>query len=176
MKTFTKIAFTLGLSCFCLAALGATTEAVETLGAFQHIDLRIQGDGYFQVTDPTGETLYTRVGNLSIDADGRFIVGGSSAGRPLDPAVFIPTTTTSISIGADGMVSITEAGKTTMQQVGIIQLARFDNPQGLSPLGDNLYRQTNASGQPDQGVAGTNGFGSIQPVCWKPRTSSPSTK
>jgi flagellar basal-body rod protein FlgG len=181
MKNLAKFALTFGLSCVCLAALNAVaTQAAEAQGgfqqAYQHIDLKIQGGGYFQVTDPTGQILYTRVGDLSISENGQFVVGNASAARPLDPAVSIPTTATSISIEADGRVSVTQAGIATKQEVGIIQLASFDNPQGLSPLGDNLFEQTDASGQPDQGVAGTYGFGSIQPVCWKPRTSSPSTK
>jgi len=168
MKTIAKMVLTLCWPCVCAAALN--TAAAQ---AAEHFVLTIQGDGYFQATDPaTGEILYTRVGNISINENGQFVAGDPSADRELDPAITIPPTAISVGIAADGLVSIVEAGSTTTRTLNSIQLVRFDNPQGLSSRGDNLFSQTKASGQPTQGVPGTNGLGSIQPVRWKLRTSS----
>ncbi|HEX3998923.1 MAG TPA: flagellar basal-body rod protein FlgG [Pirellulales bacterium] len=143
-----------------------STQADQTQGAFQQtnqpLDVAIQGNGYLQVTDPTGQILYSRAGNLSLNANGQLVVGDATVGYLLSPAISIPQTATSITIGADGKVSVQEAGSTTMQQVGQIQLARFINPQGLMSLGGNLLSQSDASGPPTQGVPGTNGIGTIQ--------------
>jgi flagellar basal-body rod protein FlgG len=143
-----------------------STQADQTQGAFQQtnqpLDVAIQGNGYLQVTDTTGQILYTRAGNLSINANGQLVIGDASVGRVLDPAITIPPTATSISIGTDGTVSVTEAGSTTMQKLNQIQLAKFINPQGLLALGGNLFSQTDASGAATQGVPGTNGLGTLQ--------------
>ena len=149
-----------------LGAKVQSTQADQTQGAFQQtnqpLDVAIQGNGYLQVTDTTGQILYTRAGNLSINANGQLVVGDASVGRVLDPAITIPPTATSISIGTDGTVSVTEAGSTTMQKLNQIQLAKFINPQGLLALGGNLFSQTDASGAPTQNVPGTNGLGTLQ--------------
>jgi flagellar basal-body rod protein FlgG len=149
-----------------LGAKVQSTQTDQTQGAFQQtnqpLDVAIQGNGYLQVTDPTGQTLYTRAGNLSVNANGQVVVGSSSVGYLLNPAISIPPTATSVSIGTNGTVSVVEAGSTTMQQVGVIQMANFINPQGLLQLGGNMFSQTDASGAPTQGVPGTNGLGTIQ--------------
>ena len=52
-------------------------------------------------------------------------------------------------------------GTTTPQTVGTITVASFVNPAGLSPLGENVYQESAASGQPVAGTAGANGLGTI---------------
>ena len=129
-----------------------------------------------QVTDPTGQILYTRAGNLSVNANGQLVVGDATVGRLLDPAISIPPTATSISIGTDGTVSVARAGSTTMQQVGAIQLAKFINPQGLvgarrqSVQPDRRLRRADARTCPAPTASARSSR-----VRWKPRTSSRST-
>ncbi len=149
--------------------LGSRVESTQTditQGAFQTtnqpLDMAIQGDGYFQVTDPSGQTLYTRSGNMSLNANGQLVIGSATTGRLLDPTITVPQDYLNISISPQGQVSVQQPGSTTMQQIGVIQMARFINPQGLLKLGENLYSQTDASGNATQGVPGTQGFGTIQ--------------
>ena len=143
-----------------------STQTDQTQGTFTQttgqLDMAIQGDGYFQVTDPSGQILYTRAGNFSENSNGQLVVGSAQVGRLLNPAITIPQDATSISISPQGQVSVLQAGNTQMQQVGVIQLARFINPDGLVQLGDNMYSPSDASGQATQGVPGTIGLGTIQ--------------
>ena len=66
------------------------------------LDLAIEGDGFFQVTQPSGTTaLYAR-GILHRDAQGLMV---TTDGFPLEPQITIPPNATSISISKDGIVS-----------------------------------------------------------------------
>ena len=123
------------------------------------IDLAIKGSGFFQVTLPSGEIGYTRSGNFHLDSQGALV---TSDGDPLEPAITIPNDATSVTIGADGTVSVTQPGQTAAQQVGAIQLAQFANPGGLNSVGKNLFLATTASGDPIVGTpGGAEGLGTI---------------
>lgn len=144
-----------------------STQTDQTQGAFQQtnqpLDVAIQGTGYLQVLDPnTSLPLYTRAGNLSLNANGQLTVGDATIGYVLQPAISIPPTATSITIGSNGIVSVQEPGTTTMQQVGQIQMTKFVNPQGLLQLGNNMYSVTDATGAATVGNPGTNGIGTLQ--------------
>jgi flagellar basal-body rod protein FlgG len=141
----------------------ASTLKVYTEGEVnntgRNLDVAIQGDGFLQVTIPSVGTQYTRDGSLSVNATGNLV---TSSGYLLSPAITIPTDTSSITIGTDGSVSVTEGSATTSTVVGTIQLARFSNPSGLSSEGGNLLAETPASGAAILGTAGQAGFGTIQ--------------
>ena len=123
------------------------------------LDLAIKGSGFFQVTLPSGEIGYTRSGNFHLDSQGALV---TSDGDPLEPAITIPNDATSVTIGADGTVSVTQPGQTAAQQVGAIQLAQFANPGGLNSVGKNLFLATTASGDPDRrNPGGAEGLGTI---------------
>jgi len=145
--------------------LGSKTVAVQKLfvqGSAQQtsadLDLAIEGEGFFQITQPNGELGYSRAGGFKLDSEGRVV---TSDGYPLEPEMTIPQDTTSISIGLDGTVSVLAAGSQTPTEVGTIQLADFSNPAGLSSIGRNLLVETSSSGSPTVGVPGENGIGSI---------------
>ena len=123
------------------------------------LDLSISGQGFFQITMPDGTLSYTRDGSFSLDSQGNVV---TASGYPLSPAITIPITAQSVSIGADGTVSITTAGSAKATTVGQIQLANFINVEGLQPNGNNLLTESAASGAPQVGTANTNGLGSIQ--------------
>ena len=124
------------------------------------LDIAIEGDGFFQVTQPDGTTAYTRDGSFKRDANGAIV---TADGYFLNPQITIPQNAQSISIGEDGTVSALVPGSNLPQQLGQIQLARFVNAAGLSPVGGhNLYTQTAASGAPIVSQAGLNGTGSLQ--------------
>ena len=139
-----------------------STTKVFTLGELQNtsrsLDVAISGDGFIQVTLPSGETRYTRDGSLQVNATGQLV---TSAGYTIEPAITLPSTYTGVDIGKDGTVSVTDSTG-AQSSVGTLQLVRFQNPTGLADEGDNLYSQTTASGTPTTGTPGQNGLGTIQ--------------
>ena len=147
-----------------LGARAAASEVVQLQGDVTStgnpLDMSIQGNGFFQVTLPTGETAYTRSGAFHLDAQGNVV---TAEGDPLTPAITIPPGVTSITVGSDGTVSVTQPGQQAAQQVGSVQLALFPNPGGLNSIGQNLFLATTASGDPIAGTpGGSDGLGSIQ--------------
>ncbi len=120
------------------------------------LDVAVQGDGLFQVQMPDGSTAYTRDGAFKTSSDGSIV---TSDGYPvLGGFQPVPPGTTNITIGSAGNVTYTGAnGSTTFQ----VQLARFNNPQGLQSLGSNLFKETTASGTAELGNPGENGFGTL---------------
>jgi flagellar basal-body rod protein FlgG len=122
----------------------------------EQLDVAVQGDGFFEVQMPDGSVAYTRDGAFKTNSDGRIV---TSDGLPLQAGFQpVPTGTTNITIGANGNVTYTGANGTTTFQV---QLVRFTNPAGLESAGSNLYRETLASGPPQLGTPGQNGFGTL---------------
>ncbi|MDJ0807191.1 MAG: flagellar basal-body rod protein FlgG [Gammaproteobacteria bacterium] len=122
------------------------------------LDVAIQGKGYFQVLHPDGSITYTRDGTFSLTADGVVVTPN---GYELQPAMTVPADATSITIGSDGVVSVLQAGNNAPTQIGQMELAYFVNPQGLEPIGDNLFRETNASGGVNTAIPGTDSTGTL---------------
>lgn len=145
-----------------LGAMLASVQKVFQQGDYtqteNELDVAIEGNGFLQVTLPSGETAYTRAGALKTNADGQIV---TSDGYPIVPSITIPANTTSISIESDGTVSALVQGQTTAQQLGTIELAVFINPSGLNAVGKNLFKQTDASGTPTTGSPGTSGAGTL---------------
>jgi len=129
------------------------------------LDLMIEGNGFFQVQVPDdvseGGIAYTRAGNFVLNSDGEIVLA-TDQGRRLIPNFILPQDTTGVTISTDGTVSVVVASSATPQQLGTIQLATFINPPGLKQLGENLYAQTAASGDPIVGDPLENGRGGIR--------------
>jgi flagellar basal-body rod protein FlgG len=149
--------------------LGTRVSSVQTdfeQGGFQltgnPLDWSIEGDGFFPVQDSDGTIVYTRAGNMTINGLGTLVMGSASTGRPLDPQITIPIDATDIVVSPEGQVSYRQAGTTTLQVAGDIQLAKFINPEGLLKLGENLYAETEASGSVTLGTPGQQGLGQIR--------------
>ena len=123
------------------------------------LDLAIRGNGFFQIQLPDGTSGYTRDGSFQVDAQGQLV---TNAGYAVQPGITIPANAQSVTIAADGTVSVTLPGQAQAQQVGQLQLASFVNPAGLEPKGMNLFAETAASGTPNAGAPGANGLGSLQ--------------
>jgi flagellar basal-body rod protein FlgG len=122
------------------------------------LDLAIEGDGFFQIIMPNGETAYTRDGAFKLDNQGRVVNGDGFA---LEPQITIPSDTVSVTVGMDGTVSVLQAGETTPSEVGTIELARFVNPSGLISMGKNLFITSPATGDAITGIAGQDGLGTL---------------
>jgi flagellar basal-body rod protein FlgG len=122
------------------------------------LDVAIEGDGFFQVSRPDGTIAYTRAGALKKNSTGAVV---TSDGDPILPNITVPANTVRLTIGTDGTVSVLAAGATATSQIGVIQLARFDNPSGLEAVGSNLFNNTDASGDPVTGAPSSPGFGQL---------------
>jgi flagellar basal-body rod protein FlgG len=145
--------------------VGSTQTNYEQ-GAFETtnkpLDLAIEGDGFFQIVDPNGDFLYTRSGNFGINANGQLVLGSAVNGYLEASGITIPPEATGIVISTDGQVQIQTQNSPTLQNIGQIQLAKFINPDGLQKLGDNLYRETDASNTVQLGNPGQQGWGTIR--------------
>ena len=119
------------------------------------LDMAIAGDGFFQISQADGTLAYTRDGNFKLSSTGQLV---TSSGALLQPAITIPNTASSVTIGRDGTVSI-ELSAGGAQVVGQMQLARFVNPSGLESKGQNLMKETPASGTAQVLQPGVNGAG-----------------
>ncbi len=142
------------------------TQLDFTQGAPQitgrELDVNISGDGFFvvNVQDSLGGTAYARAGNFAFNSEGDIVLANDQ-GRRLEPSINIPVGGRSVTIATDGSVTYIPAGETTPTEAGRMQLATFANPAGLKQIGENLYTQTDASGQPSVGDPGSDDRGSL---------------
>ncbi|MDH4224938.1 MAG: flagellar basal-body rod protein FlgG [Deltaproteobacteria bacterium] len=140
-----------------------STEKVFTQGEMKNtgveLDMAIEGTGFFQILTPTGAIAYSRAGNFQRDPQGRIV---TQDGFPLEPEIIIPQDARRVEVSFDGSVQVWVGDDNQPTPVGTIQLARFSNPAGLSPMGKNLYAPTVASGNPVVENPGVNGMGSLQ--------------
>jgi len=138
------------------------TEKLFTQGNIvqtgNNLDLAISGRGFFQILLPDGTRAYTRDGSFQLSSDGQLV---TASGFSVDPGVTIPEQVMSLTVGADGTVSVLVAGESTPTQVGQLQTADFINPAGLQPIGDNLFLETASSGNPQTGSPGDTGLGTL---------------
>jgi len=145
--------------------LGVKTAAIYRIneqGNLQQtnnsLDLAVRGNGYFQVTLPSGETAYTRDGTFSLSPTGEIV---TADGFVVQPGITVPSNATSITINSAGQVQASIDGQTAPSTLGQVQLATFPNETGLEAQGDNLFLQTSASGNPVTGTPASPGFGSV---------------
>ena len=143
--------------------LGVRAAAIRNLhvqGAINptgnKLDLALNGRGWFQITGPNGETLYTRAGAFNTSATGEIV---TVDGYTVEPAISVPPDAIDVVVNESGQVFATLVDGTV--ELGQLTLANFVNDAGLEPLGGNLYRETAASGAPVAGVPGDPGFASI---------------
>jgi len=107
---------------------------------------------------PDGTFQYTRDGTFQSDNQGRIV---TAQGNPVQPTITIPQNAMGLTVNAQGQVSVTLPGSTTSQIIGQLGLTRFINKAGLQPVGNNQFTDTPSSGAPQDGVAGTEGFGTM---------------
>ncbi len=133
----------------------APGDIVQTDNA---LDLVIEGDGFFQLLLPDGSIGYTRDGSFKLDGEGRIV---NNEGYQLQPEIWVPADATDVIVSSDGTVSVLYAGEDTPEEIGRIELVRFLNPAGLMNIGRNIVKYTSASGEPQYGTPGLDGFGAI---------------
>lgn len=140
----------------------AGVQRVHTQGPVEQtgrdLDLAIEGRGYFQVRMPNGTMAYTRDGSFQVSDQGILV---NASGYEVVPGVDIPDDAGSIGISRTGVVSSTLAGTGESVELGRVELARFTNPAGLRAMGQNLFQETEASGDPLVGFPQDEGFGRL---------------
>lgn len=149
-----------------LVGLGVQTAAVRNLhiqGSFNQtgnpLDVALSGNGWFQIQSPNGETFYSRAGAFNKNPDGQLV---TIDGNPVEPAITIPPNAVEVTITETGQVFAKLQDQVQQVDLGQLTLANFTNEAGLEPIGDNLYRETVASGAPIVGVPGDPGFATMQ--------------
>ena len=141
-----------------LAAVYRIHEQGNLSSTDNTFDMAIQGNGFFQIDLPSGETGYTRDGTFQLNAQGQVV---THDGYLMRGGITIPPNAVDVTINASGEVLVKIQGQVALQNVGQIQLASFPNDPGLQAVGDNLYLETPASGNPSTGIPGATGYGSI---------------
>ncbi|GGL44069.1 flagellar hook-basal body complex protein [Sporolactobacillus putidus] len=126
-------------------------------------DLAINGEGYFQVTDGTGNAYYTRAGDFKKNSAGNGLVNSQGMALTINPAGQNHNTFTDLSsftVNNQGVIQgVTTAGANV--NLGQVDLFTFSNPGGLAKVGNSLLQATTASGAAN-GNGATNGQGTIQ--------------
>ena len=147
-----------------IIGLGVKTAAVRNLhlqgglvSTGNSFDLALIGRGWFQIEAADGSTLYTRAGAFNTNAEGQLV---TLDGYTVVPGITVPEDATEVTVSKSGQVFATVAGE--QQELGQITLANFVNEAGLEPLGENLYRETAASGPANVGAPDEAGFAYIQ--------------
>lgn len=141
-----------------------STEKIFSQGTLERtdgdFDIAIEGEGFLSILLPDGTQGYTRAGNLNVDSQGNVV---TPQGYLLNPQISVPSNVTRVFIDVTGLIQgFDPTSPQTMQSVGQFQLTRFVNPSGLEAMGDNLFRETPASGNPITGTPSQGGFGQIR--------------
>jgi flagellar basal-body rod protein FlgG len=145
----------------------ADTQRIFTQGALQSTDvptdLAITGEGFFRMQMYDGTYAYTRNGNFKVDETGRMV---DSNGYWLQPDILMPEgfLPESITVTKQGRVSVKvpQIDENDPIEVGQLELYRFPNPVGLTAVGENLFKVTQASGEAIPGQPGSEGMGTLQ--------------
>jgi flagellar basal-body rod protein FlgG len=140
------------------AGIGKVFDVGDLKQTGSAFDVAIQGDGFLEVAMPDGSRAFTRGGTLKVSTDGMLV---TQSGYPLKPGITVPPDATSIAIGADGHVRISVPSQSAPIDAGQLELVRFMNPASLLAQGDDLYRATDASGEPMPGKPGQDGIGTL---------------
>ena len=141
-----------------LAAVYRIHEQGNLSATDNTFDLAIQGKGYFQITMPDGTTGYTRDGTFQLNASGQIV---THDGYTVQPGITIPTNAIDVTINNSGEVLVKVEGTVALSNVGQLQISTFLNDAGLQAVGDNLYKETPASGTATSSTPGSTGHGTI---------------
>ena len=140
----------------------AAVQRVELQGPIEEtgrpLDFAIEGDGYFQVELPDGSMAYTRDGSFTISDQGTLVTHG---GYTVVPGINVPTDAVGLTVSRTGVVTVRTPGFEGQVEVGRLELARFTNAPGMRALGENLFKETPASGEPLTGLPQEGGFGRV---------------
>ena len=141
-----------------VASVGKLFDAGTVTQTGSQWDVAINGDGFLEVSMPDGSLGFTRGGTLQVNSDGML---ATQSGYALKPGIAVPANATSLAIGSNGTITATVPNQAKPVTLGQLQLVRFSNPTSLLAQGGNLYRASDASGEPISGNAGQDGIGTL---------------
>jgi flagellar basal-body rod protein FlgG len=141
-----------------LAAVYRIHEQGNLSATDNTFDLAIQGKGFFQVTMPDGPTAYTRDGTFQLNSSGEIV---THDGYTVQPGITVPSNAIDVTINNSGEVLVKIEGQVALSNVGQFNISTFLNDAGLQAVGDNLYKETPASGTATSSTPGSTGFGTI---------------
>lgn len=142
-----------------IASISKLFDAGDVRKTDAPMDIAIAGDGFLEVVMADGSRAYTRGGTLKVSADGTLT---TQSGQALRPNISVPDDTQALTIAGDGRVFSASAARPTPVELGQLQLVRFMSPGSLAAMGDNLYRASEASGEPISGRPGEEAMGSVK--------------
>lgn len=141
-----------------LAAVYRIHEQGNLTATDNTFDMAIQGNGFFQVLMPDGQTTYTRDGTFQLNASGQLV---THDGYLIQPGITVPANTVDVTVNGSGEVLAKIQGQVALSNVGQLTISTFPNAAGLQAMGSNLYQQTPASGAPATSTPGSTGYGTI---------------
>ncbi len=122
------------------------------------LDVAVAGPAFLVFATEDGTLRYRRCASLRVGPEGQLV---SSEGHSVEPAISLPDSTTVVAIAADGTVTADVLG-TGVEEVGALQLALFENPEELRPVGNGYFEEVEASGSSTVGSPGDRRFGTVQ--------------
>lgn len=141
-----------------VSSAGKVFEGAELKKTDAPLDVAIAGDGFLELSMPDGSRAYGRGGTLKVNAEGLL---AHQTGTPLKAGISVPENAEALLVSGNGRVQARMPGQGTLLDLGQIELVRFPHPQGLLAEGANVYRATDASGEPVVGRPGEDGLGSL---------------
>lgn len=138
--------------------LNSTSPAVLTFnsdGSLNTVTNASPMTGTFTPTNGASAMTFTS------DFTGTTQYGATSAVNSLSQDGYTTGQLSGVTVDSSGLIS---ANYTNGQSdvLGAVAMARFNNPNGLTQMGDSNWAQTFASGDVQAGQAGTGNFGTIQ--------------
>ena len=97
------------------------------------------------------------MGTFQLNAQGDLV---THDGFSVQPGISIPVGAIDVTINSSGEVLVKEAGDTE-SSAGFLQIATFPNKAGLEALGNNLFRESAASGPANIDDPGSAGLGTV---------------
>ncbi len=134
----------------------ATGQGVLTITG-NPMDWGIEGAGFFSVNMPDGTKAYTRDGTFSVDKSGNIV---NASGYKLNWTGTIPADADLVNVGVDGTVRARVDGE--WSDAGTVKLYIFNNPTGLESAGNNIWKESTASGTAKEGTPGDEDYGAIR--------------
>ncbi len=135
-----------------VSGIGLDFSDGATVTSTRSEDFSMQGSSFFVLEDQSGVINYTRDGTFSFDKDG-YLVNG----RGYKVIQDITAADTGVAAGNPRYICTDDAADIVAQ----MQIANFDNKNGLERRGGNVYLESVKSGNPQYGRSGNANFGIV---------------
>jgi flagellar basal-body rod protein FlgG len=146
--------------------LGVKTSAIRTIhlqgglvSTGNRLDVALMGNGWLQIEGANGEQMFTRSGAFNTNAEGQLV---TVDGYLVAGGIVVPEEAIEVIVNKSGQFFARMPDQIELQDLGQLTLANFANEAGLTPLGDNLFQETEASGAANIGVPGDVGFATTE--------------